>query len=229
MNHAINKMLAIAGAVALAVGCECIFKCDKYEKPIDVGNRLSMNFISIAPFFPNDMEYTIRESRHMAEASGIKKNAYSMTMQPDGTDVYAKPKLCAEAFGKLREALKDDDIIPGILIQSTVGHGWAGAVTCERDWAEIINIKGITLHRMCMLDPNFREYTRTMIKMLAEKKPAFFLIDDDLRAINNSDNGPECFCPLHLAEFNKRSGRQYTQEQLIAKIKTGAWNDPDVV
>ncbi|MCQ2379559.1 MAG: hypothetical protein MJ025_01355 [Victivallaceae bacterium] len=188
-----------------------------------------MNFISIAPFFPHDIEYTIAESRRLAEASGVRKNAYSMTLQPDGTDVYAKPKLCAEAFRKICKGLEHDDIECGILIQSTVGHGWAGAATCELGWSEIINIKGITLHRLCMLDPNFREYIRNMVKMLAAEKPAFFLVDDDLRAINNSSNGPECFCDLHMAEFNRRTGRNYTREQLIEKIKTGAWNDPDVV
>ncbi len=187
-----------------------------------------MNFISITPFFPHDIDYTVKESRHAVEASGVHKNAYSMTMQPDGTDVMAKPKICAKAFRELKERLKNDDIECGILIQSTIGHGWAGAVTCERGWAEIINIKGITLHRLCMLDPNVRAYTREMVKMLAAEKPAFFLVDDDLRAINNSDNGPECFCALHMAEFNKRAGKNYTREQLIEKIKTGAWNDPDV-
>ncbi len=193
-----------------------------------VGAERKMNFISIAPFFPHDIDYTVKESRHAVEASGVHKNAYSMTMQPDGTDVMAKPKICAKAFRELKERLKNDDIECGILIQSTIGHGWAGAVTCERGWAEIININNTTLHRLCMLDPNVRAYTRDMIKMLAAEKPAFFLVDDDLRSINNSSNGPECFCDLHMAEFNKRAGKNYTREELIQKIKTAPWNDPDV-
>lgn len=187
-----------------------------------------MNFISIVPFFPNDIDYTVRESRHALEASGVRRNAYSMTMQPEGTDVMAKPKLCAKAFRQITEQLKGDGIQCGILIQSTIGHGWADANTCERDWMETINIKGVTLHRLCMLDPNVRAYTRDMIKMLAAEKPAFFLIDDDLRAINNSSNGPECFCDLHMAEFNKRSSQKLTREQLIEKIKTAPWDDSAV-
>lgn len=209
-----KQIFIFAIAVAMALGTS--------------GAERKMNFISIAPFFPNDIDYTVKEARHAAEASGVRKNAYMLTMQPDGTDVMAKPKLCAKAFRELKEKLKDDNIESGILIQSTIGHGWAGAVTCERGWAEIINIKGITLHRLCMLDPDVRAYTRDMIKMLAAEKPAFFLVDDDLRAINNSDNGPECFCDLHMAEFNRRSPQKFTREELIEKIKTGAWNDPAV-
>ncbi|MCQ2379248.1 MAG: hypothetical protein MJ016_08640 [Victivallaceae bacterium] len=210
------KMVTTLAAAALALSAS---GADMAKK---------MNFISIAPFFPNDMEYTVRESLHMAQASGVYKNAYMLTMQPDGVDVMAKPKLCAKAFGELRSRLDGSGIECGILIQSTVGHGWAGAVKCERDWAEIINIKGITLHRLCMLDPNFRNYIREMMKMLAREKPAFFLVDDDLRAINNSDNGPECFCDLHMAEFNRRSPKKFTRDELIEKIKTGAWDDPAV-
>ena len=121
-----------------------------------------MNFINITPFLPGKMDFVINEARRVAKSSGITKNAYCMTLQPQNVDIMAKPRLYAQAFRQLKEALKDEENLEiGILIQSLVGHGWNGRMICKQPMQYSINFLGQTAYRHCMLDKNFRQYVLT--------------------------------------------------------------------
>lgn len=188
-----------------------------------------MNFISITPFLPGKMDFVISEARRVAKASGITKNAYCMTLQPQNLDIMAKPRLYAKAFHQLKEALAGENLEIGILVQSLVGHGWNGRMICKQPMQYSINILGKTVYRHCMLDENFRKYVYDSIKMLAQEKPAFFLIDDDLRLLNNSANGPECFCPLHMKLYNQKMPRKFSDHtELREYLKKASADDPVV-
>ncbi len=189
-----------------------------------------MNFVNIAKFLPENIDFIIEESRRVADASGIRKNAYNMTLQPQNVDIMAKPVLFAETFKKLRNALANDNIETGILVQSLVGHGWNGQMICKQPMEYSINITGKTAYRHCMLDENFRKYVYDTIKMIAEAGPAFLLIDDDLRLLNNSSNGPECFCPLHMKLYNEKLPRKFADHtELREYLKKATADDPVVV
>ncbi len=192
-------------------------------------NAKKMNFISIVRFTPNDIPGMTAEAKRAAEATGVKKNAYCLHILPVGENPLKAVKGYAEAFGKLRSSLADTDIQVGILIQSLVGHGWAGAAKSETGMEYSYNQLGKTVHRQCMMDPKFRKYVWDSMVLLAQQKPAFFLMDDDTRLINNSVNGVECFCDSHMKYYNQIMPRQFSDRmELIHYLEKAPADDPVV-
>ncbi len=188
-----------------------------------------MNFISIVYFNPDQVPYMIEEAKRAAKATGVTKNAYSMSIMPTGKEPIKVVERYAETFGRLSEGLKDSEVQVGILVQSLVGHGWAGAATSENPMEYAINQKGITVYRHCMLDPKFRKYTFDAMVLLAKQRPAFFLMDDDMRTINNGPNGVECFCDSHMKIYNAKMPRKFASaKELIAYLEKAPADDPCV-
>ena len=63
-----------------------------------------------------------------------------------------------------------------------------------------------------------------MVRLLAAEKPVMFMGDDDIRG--GSGGKLECFCPLHVAAFNKATGMDLTSEQLRKAVENGKAGDP---
>ena len=71
----------------------------------------------------------------------------------------------------------------------------------------------LTPYSNCPLDPAYKEQFSNCIARFAEiAKPAFIITEDDYSIIQSSPKG--CFCDLHMAEFARRMGREYTIEEL---------------
>ena len=192
-------------------------------------NAKKMNFISIVRWTPGDIDGMIAEAKRAAVATGVKKNAYSMSILPTGSDPIKVVEKYATAFGKFRQGLEGTDIEPGILVQSLVGHGWAGAPKVETDMEFAYNQLGKTVYRQCMMDKNFRKYVWDSMVLLAKQKPAFFLMDDDTRLINNSTNGVECFCDSHMKYYNEIMPRKFADRmELIHYLEKAPADDPVV-
>lgn len=162
------------------------------------------------------------EYKRYSKATGQKLLMCSMTLHPEGDDPYAKPKKFVRAFAELKEELKDTDIELGILIQAFLGHGWSSASPSIHLFQPTINHSNETRGRICLLDENFIKYCEYTIIELAKLKPVTFLLDDDVKMLDNDKI--ECFCPLHRAKFSK----QYTQEELI-ELVTHAKNDDPIM
>ena len=149
----------------------------------DGKGKKRMCFINVVPFFPAKVDYMVSEAKRLAETAGLTNPAYSMTLQPEGSDPMKKIRYFAEKFGELRKKLEGTSVQPGILIQSILGHGWNGQTICGKNWHYTININGKTTYRMCPEEPEFLQYVREIFLALAPHRPAFFLTDDDLRLI----------------------------------------------
>lgn len=188
-----------------------------------------MNFISIVRFNSGDVPGMVNEAKRKAEVSGIRKNAYSMSILPKGKNPLAQPRRYAGSFAELKKGLHDSGVEAGILVQSLVGHGWAGANTNEIGMEYSVNQLGKTVYRQCMLDAKFRAYCYDAIKILAETRPAFFLIDDDFRTINNGPNGVECFCDSHMKIYAEVLPRKFSgHDELRKYLVTAPASDPVV-
>ena len=57
-----------------------------------------MNFISIVRFTPDGVPGMAAEARRHAEASGVRKLAYSMSLLPKGKDPLAQPRRSAACY-----------------------------------------------------------------------------------------------------------------------------------
>lgn len=171
--------------------------------------------LNIAPMLPGRTAEITDDIADMGRRQIITHNAFMMTLTPEGDPLIDKAALLAEQYRQYRAALQSKSDLPcGILLQATLGHGW------EPDQAaagqKFITGDGGTPYIFCPLDPGFRTYLERSIRTLAKLKPDFFMLDDDFRMLTGR-NG--CFCPLHLAGFNRITGRNYTAESLHAAIR----------
>ena len=188
-----------------------------------------MNFISIVRFTPEDIPGMIFEAKRAAEASGIRKIAYSMSILPSGKEPLKVVEHYAEAFGRLRHGLDGSGIEPGILVQSLVGHGWPGAGKVDEGMEFAVNQKNKTVYRQCMMDEKFRKYAYDSMVLLSRQKPAFFLMDDDMRTINNGPNGVECFCASHMKYYGKVLPRKFADSGSLIQYLEKAPSGDEVV
>ncbi len=181
------------------------------------------HFLNVVPFFPDDVPYMAEELRRVWRETGLDSPAICISLHPEGTPAKAKAERYIAAFAALMKEMKSTpEIHAGVLIQSTLGHGWSGSVPLTREsWTHIVDIDGVESSRMCHLDAGFRKYITDSVRALAALGPAFFLVDDDFGSRWN-----ECYCPLHVAEFSRGLEKPFTREELAALVRKGDPADP---
>ena len=115
----------------------------------------------------------------------------------------------AEFFRRVRQETEPSGIECGWWITLTLKSG------PDPRWNRMVRMDGTeTPMASCPLNPVFRETFARSIAAFAEiAKPAFTLTEDDF-SINAAAWYEGCFCPHHLAEFARRTGRSYTREEL---------------
>jgi hypothetical protein len=87
-----------------------------------------------------------------------------------------------------------------------------------QNWQTMVDPTGSQAKAIiCPLDPQWREYFETTLRLYAREDFHVIWIDDDIRLFGHSPlRWGGCFCPLHVAEFNRRNGLAATQEEIIA-------------
>ncbi len=184
-----------------------------------------MKFVNITPMFIRHKEEICRDLAQLEKDGVITEIAFMMKLNPEGTPPADAVSPCVRNFEIMRTELrKHSDMPVGILIQAIIGHGYRLDTPPEsfRKMKSMPpeNPEHMT-HIVCPLDPGFRTYFAETAEKLAGLKPDFMLIDDDFRMFAGR-NG--CFCSLHIAEFNRRTGGNDSPDSLAQKIKT----DPEI-
>lgn len=117
---------------------------------------------------------------------------------------------------------RDPGLRPGVLIQSFIGHSMFDIEEPRREgWTRSVVADGRET-RWCPLDPSFRAYVADCVRRIAAESPAFVMTDDDLRVAYS-----ECFCPLHAAELNRRTGKSLSPDEWRRRISSARSDDPD--
>lgn len=71
----------------------------------------------------------------------------------------------------------------------------------------------------CPLCPNLREHLVRHFGQLAAIRPRIIWVDDDFRLHNHAPlQWGGCFCPLHMAEYSRRAGRELTREEFVSGV-----------
>jgi hypothetical protein len=184
----------------------------------------TFKFHTVTPLFTEDLDFVVSNVRRLRRETGLNCIAFSLSMHPQGTPAAARAAKTIEAFRKVKQALTaDSDLEIGVLVQSTLGHGWSGRwqLTAE-PWQRIVMQDGSVSSRMCPSDARFRNYVLDVIAGIAAADPAFLLIDDDFGLRNG-----ECFCPAHLAELNGAVGTRFASPaEAHAALAAGGKGDP---
>ena len=179
----------------------------------------NFRFYNIVPCNPGKEELQAQDVIELEARTGIDIALYSLTLHPEGFPARKKAEYLIESYRKFSRALQGSKVKPGVLIQSILGH-WPRVDKDEEQWTRTIDLLGRKV-RFCPLDPGYRDYIFRTIADLAKEHPCFLLGDDDIRSFSPN---AECFCDLHTAEFNRRTGRSFTPEEYrkaVAESKVG--------
>ena len=199
----------------------------------EVNNNLAINrlqrrlkFLNVVRVFPDNLDFTIAEIRRQHAEVGLTDFALSLSFHPTGTPASKNAELLISRFKAVKEALSDTPSIHiGVLLQSTLGHGWSGPVPLTGEpWQRIVETSGAVSSRMCPTDKDFRQYVLNCVEGVMKVGPAFLLLDDDFGL-----RFGECFCPNHIAMFNKATGVERSFDEVVAMMKERPKDDPEVL
>ncbi len=124
-----------------------------------------------------------------------------------------KPWL--EMIARQAEILKKEGIDFSINPWTTLSHADRGRVmNPEHDFQTMVDIDGTkSAITGCPLDEKFIDYLCDIYAYIASVKPKVIWVEDDFRLHNHQPVNWGCACPLHLAEYSKRLGREVTREE----------------
>ena len=192
-------------------------------EPVIKTNAPPLMFVSIIPAKIGDEEFTAQCIVNRMKRTGIKVYAMCYSLHPAGNDVMQKALSYVPSFRKLQKLLSGKpDIKLGVLLQSTLGHGgyWNKTTDTSLAGQKMINADGTQDHRFCPFEKNFIDYITEAVSHLAELKPEFMIIDDDLRI-----PGKRCFCPEHIRRINQITGRNFSRKSLAAHLENAPAHD----
>ncbi len=175
--------------------------------------KASSLWINIAPLLPAHAEELASDQRWLAAKTPIDSVAFICTLVPEGDPAFDKARVLAPRFRRMKELLAGSGVRCGILLQATMGHGWVP--DSKAPFQKVVQENGEERYKFCPLGEDFLAYIRGQIATLAAERPDFFMLDDDTRLITGV-NG--CYCPLHVAEMERLTGRAFTHESLAAAV-----------
>jgi len=147
---------------------------------------------------------------------------FSMSLAPEGNPPADKATAFCKKYDLFRDRLNELGCECGILVQSTIGHGYKLNLVKSferylgRSTGEVRNI-------YCPYDEGFREHFKNALATIAKHSPKVIMIDDDFRLMQGPGRG--CACSLHMKRFSELTGKNMTREELNAHIKAHPYND----
>jgi len=175
----------------------------------------TLHFLNIVPLMADRVDEICADIVDLARTGVYVEPTFSFTLVPEGTPPFDKARQLGDIFQRYRDALTPQGLKPGILVQASLGHGWKPDSVSPFQKFRLDTLEYPYIH--CPLDADFRAYVRQAIRHLASLRPSFFMIDDDVRMLTGRGG---CFCPLHVAEFNRREGTSHTAEEMARLVKT---------
>ena len=173
----------------------------------------SPHWINVAPLLPDHAEEIAADQRWLVENTPIDSVAFTCTLVPEGDPAFDKAAVLASRFRRQKALLAGSGVRCGLLLQATMGHGWVP--DSRTPFQRTVREDGSEPYTFCPLGEEFLAYIRGQIATLAAEHPDFFMLDDDTRLITGR-NG--CYCPLHIAEMERLTGRAFTRETLAAAV-----------
>lgn len=147
---------------------------------------------------------------------------FIMTLVPEGNPVWDKAGDMCKRYARFRDKLQADGVPSGILVQASMGHGYD---INPAPFTRFVGVTdGVEQNVYCPLDRDFLTHFKGVMKKLAAERPQAIMLDDDFRILVRPGQG--CACPLHMAEFERRTGKRWTREQMWAHIESHPADDP---
>ena len=210
MQMSATSRMAATLAAALASAC--------------MASAADFTLYNVVPFSPGREAVAAADAMEYRDRTGGDLVLYSLALHPEGKPAIDKAERYVASYRALRRAMEGSGMRLGVLVQSILGH-WPRVDKDIEGWTRTVNVKGEKV-RFCPDDPGFAKYIDDVFAMLARERPAFVLLDDDVRAYSHH---AECFCPRHVAEFNARRGTNYSEKAIRERVAAARQDDPDYV
>ncbi len=186
-----------------------------------------LHLYSIMPLDTDHLDEICEDIRRQYEDGVATCALFSMTLVPEGNPPVDKAALLCQKYDRFREKLTNMGIGSGVLVQATIGHGWALSERFPYQGYENL-VDGAQTNTVCPADEGFRTYIRNAMTTIAAHKPDCIMVDDDFRLLFRQGGG--CACPLHLERFARLSGRSVTRKELLNTVRGDAphaqqWSD----
>lgn len=105
---------------------------------------------------------------------------------------------------------------------------WHSLLHCDRhralkpgqEWQTMVDWRGRAASAVvCPLDPTWRAYYAEAMRLFAAERFRVIWVDDDIRYHNHDPlDWGGCWCPLHIAEFNRRVGAEADRDEIVAAV-----------
>ena len=163
-------------------------------------------------------EVMVKERRNMRERYGLRRFVLIgpwCKQYYKGTDVSDWEKL-GDSIAYAKRELSDLDVDIGWWVVPTISGGKYRPFQC------LMDCDGNKTYASCPLDEGYvRDFTAKLAACAKRARPSIIFFEDDFTLSNhggmNAMKG--CFCPLHLAEYAKRTGREWTAKEIAEMFR----------
>jgi len=124
----------------------------------------------------------------------------------------------AEVMKRAVRAFREAGIGAGINNLATVGMNFSPPRKRRLPFQNLVDADGhVYTETFCPLDEGLREHMAFQFAAWAGTGADEVWVDDDFRYKTNT---AQCFCPLHLEQFARLTGRRWTREELLDAISS---------
>jgi len=138
--------------------------------------------------------------------------------QNNGHETLEQIQAWIDASRPYRAALKERGIRLSLNPWHTLLHSDSGRRLKDgQPWQTMVDAAGLAAQAVvCPLDANWQDYYLETLKLYAREGFRVVWIDDDIRYHNHAPlQWGGCFCPQHVAEFNRRAGTSASREEIV--------------
>ena len=141
--------------------------------------------------------------------------------QNDGHDPLDRIQLWMDSIRPLKDALRAIGVESSLNPWHSILHTDRGRrFKPDQRWQPLVDWRGREASAMvCPLDPAWRAYYAQAMRLFAAEHFRVVWIDDDIRYHNHAPlDWGGCWCPLHIAEFNRRASADATRDDAVRHI-----------
>jgi hypothetical protein len=164
------------------------------------------------------------QENHISHVILFNGNHWDMGWNlPTLEEAKSRVEVLRPVFSRLQAA----SLRTSINMWTTLGHGDIGRDERHRfSWQFMVGDDGAESRAIpCPIDPQWKAYIGKLYGLFAQLEPEIIYIDDDFRYHNHSPASWGCFCPLHLEEMARRTGKRLSREELVHQI-VSTWPQP---
>jgi len=174
-------------------------------------------------FYTNRKDKMLQQLVELRKTYGLKRFLIVAPMEDIKLTGFPKPEVyrrIGETISEVQQALRPHDIRIGWWCAPSLRSGY------DSRFQYITDLTGfVASHSPCPLDPAFsEEFSDNVASVVRIARPFAVQFEDDFELSWQPNWRPPhvnfgCFCPLHLAEFSKRQGREFKREELLELFK----------